>query len=213
MTEMTHQEVRNLLQSAADKMLLPKEKMALNQHISACDECRAYEKSLDELQDGLRHVMQRRWEGLKPSLSTRLIKERSGKVAAQARRVATFGKLAVIPVLVFAFFIIYQASGPQRILPAVNVSTVPMPGASLNTPTPPAHSTATKPTTQNCDRISYFIQENDTLDSIAARFSVSKELLMSFNGMSSENLSMRTELIIPLCQSTSTPTTTSTSAP
>jgi LysM repeat protein len=213
MTEMTHQEVRNLLQSAADKTLLPKEKVALNQHISACNDCRAYEKNLGELQNGLRHMLKQRWDGVKPALSARLIQERSGKVAAQARRVATFGKLAVIPALVFAFFIVYWATGPQRTFPAVNASTVPMPGASLNTPTPPARSTATKPAAQNCDQINYLIQENDTLDGIAARFSVSKEVLMSVNGMSSDDLSKRTELIIPLCQSTTTPTTTSTSAP
>jgi anti-sigma factor RsiW len=213
MTEMTHQEVRNLLQSAADKALPPKEKILLARHISACAECRTYENELDELQSGLSHILKQRWGGVKPAFSARLIKERSRKAAVQARRLATFGKLAVIPVLAFAFFIIYMASGPQRTLPAVNASTIPMPGAALNTPTPPAHSTATQPAAQNCDRVSYLIQENDTLDDIAARFSVSKEVLRSFNGMSSDDLSRRTELIIPLCQSTSTPTITSTSAP
>ncbi len=213
MIEMSHQQIKNLIQAAADTSLPPKEREALNQHLSSCEECRKYAKNLDSLQASLRHMLRQRWDGQKPSLSVREIKERSGKVASRSQMLLTFGKLGLIPLLVLALFIAYRATGTQDNLPTVSAQTIPAPGDLLYTPTPPARSTATKPAALACEQVTYFIQENDTLEGIAARFSVTKEAIRAFNGMSSDTLDTRTYLIIPLCQSTSTPTTTTTITP
>jgi anti-sigma factor RsiW len=210
MVEMTHQQIRNLLQASAEQTLPPSEKLALEKHISDCAECRTYAQQLSELQSGLRQMLHQRWDKSRPTLSAQLIKERAGKQTDRTRVWAMVGKLAVVPLLVIAFFVAYQASEmPASLMPATALS-IPAPEATLLTPTPPARSTPTQITAQNCDRITYIIQENDSLDSIAAQFSVTKDMLMAYNGMGSESLVMRTELVIPLCQSTSTPTITST---
>ena len=211
MVELTHQQVRVLLQTGVEQALSPDEKMALDGHVSGCAECRRYAENLVALQAGLRQMLHRRWDGARPSFSTHLLVARSGQKARQAKMAVTVGRLALVPLLVFLFLAVYQSPGLRQIFPAASAVTVPAPGADWNTPTPPARSTVT-PVAQNCPEVTYIVQENDTLAGIAAHFLVSKAAIMAYNGMSGEHLDAGTALVIPLC-STSTPTTTTTITP
>jgi len=206
MKPMTHQNVQALLQAAADKTLMPEEQMALDAHLAGCKNCRSYAWDLVELQDGLRRVMRQQWNKHQASLSIQTIKIRSKKVLLQNKITGTIGRFAVIPLLAFAFVMAVKMAVPQQV--TLNTVTSLTPELSYRTPTPPSRLTATKLNTQVCEKVTYLVQENDTLDGIAARYDVQKEAIMTYNELASDSLAANTKLVIPLCKHTPTGTTT-----
>jgi LysM repeat protein len=84
------------------------------------------------------------------------------------------------------------------------------------TPTPTAFPTATlNPTeafVEACDRVSYEVQTNDTLSTIAANYQVPIEAIKQWNGLVSDSVFIGQDLVIPLCEreliSGATPTPT-----
>ena len=77
------------------------------------------------------------------------------------------------------------------------------------TPTPPPIPTDTPlPATQTalaCDHVSYTVQENDTLSSIAANYAVPHQAIIDYNGLSTNTVFFGTTIIIPLCARAATP--------
>ena len=59
---------------------------------------------------------------------------------------------------------------------------------------------------QNCVEMKYQVQETDTLESIAAQFSVPKDQIMALNNLKAEILNPDVELRLPVCEPTSTST-------
>jgi LysM repeat protein len=59
---------------------------------------------------------------------------------------------------------------------------------------------------ESCEELEYEVQENDTLESIANHFSISKEEIMSINNMKTETVNAKMELMIPICNFTPTGT-------
>ena len=87
------------------------------------------------------------------------------------------------------------------------------PLGSLSVPTPSVELTTASAISTRCDFVSYEVQEFDTLDDIAEQFIVSREEIMAFNNMHSDQINESMELFIPQCNSTATdmpdmPTTT-----
>jgi len=78
-------------------------------------------------------------------------------------------------------------------------------------PTPTATSLPTstlspaEATEQACEKVSYVVQENDTLSSIANSYNVPMSVIQKYNGLSSETVFTGMPLTIPLCEQFPTP--------
>ena len=77
------------------------------------------------------------------------------------------------------------------------------------TPTPPPAATATlesaAATRAACDTVAYTVQANDTLSGIATNYAVSMQAIKDWNGLSTDNVFIGTQLTIPLCMRAATP--------
>jgi LysM repeat protein len=219
MATITHIKAQNLLQAAADSALAPLDEKSLDTHLEECEECRQYARHLSKLQDDLRRVTQYRWNHIGMQLSVDKIKNRSAKVKAQNYKLRTVGAFSVaMAVLALVFILIINISSAMRSTPATISGLSLTPEESALTPTPSIKETVADFTVQGCNDIAYVVQENDTLESIAARHSVSKETIKQRNGLATNSLTVNTVLVIPLCEgtpanSTMTPTTTTTAIP
>jgi LysM repeat protein len=69
--------------------------------------------------------------------------------------------------------------------------TVPPP--ATNTPLP------VDATRENCERVNYTVQENDTLSSIAINYAISMDAIKEWNGLTTDNVYLGQPLEIPLC--------------
>jgi LysM repeat protein len=219
MASITHLKAQYLLQAAADSMLTPLDKSKLDDHLTECQECRQYAKHLSKLQDDLRRVTRYRWNQVGIPLSIEKIRNRTPKVDVRAYRLRTIGKLSVaVAVLALVFILVINVSSTMKDIPAAVGSLSLTPEKLVLTPTPSIKGTVTDTIVQECTNITYVVQENDTLESIAARHSVSKQIVKEYNGLATDILTKNMVLVIPLCDgtpanSTMTPTTTSTTTP
>src|SRR5258706_699697 len=208
MANITHQKARALLQAAANKTLLPEEQGAIHIHLAECNECRAYAQNLNELQDGLRRVMRQQWNIENTRLPIRAIKERSKRIALQNKISGTIGRFAVVPMLAFVFVMAVRMIAPQQIALNPGAMTSLTPQLSGRTPTPTYRNTSIELSVRDCEKAVYTVQENDTLDGIAAMYAVPREAIMTYNRLATDKLDTNTELIIPLCDLTPTGTST-----
>lgn len=79
----------------------------------------------------------------------------------------------------------------------------------LPTPTPaPAATSTLEPaaaTLAACDKVTYTVQENDTLSSIALNYNVPQDAIKAYNGLATDNVFLGMDLTIPLCERPATP--------
>lgn len=77
------------------------------------------------------------------------------------------------------------------------------------TPTPlPAATNTLEPaaaTAAACQKVLYTVQEGDTLSRIAANYNVPQEAIKSYNGLTTDNVFLGIQLVIPLCERAATP--------
>jgi predicted anti-sigma-YlaC factor YlaD len=208
--QITHQEARRLIHFQADEALSRQEKTVLVAHLKACLECRAYAAEIKELEETLLPVMKRQWN-LRPiplSISD-LRTKRSMK--SSFRNILAMRRAMVAIVFVVFVFSAWQLTRTGQLLlglPAVIAAPVS---------TPSLESTNTMVGSENCYGILYTVQANDTLSGIAAQFSISKDELISLNGLGTETIHIGMVLLIPVCKftptSTLSPTTTTTYTP
>lgn len=197
--QITHEEARKLIQFGLDQMLKPQEKNMLQIHLEDCIECRTFFGDLKEVDNLLLPTMLRQWNLQPTPLSIgALINKRQSRL--QSNIILTT-RMAIISII-FAAFIFsawqFTQSGKQ--------TSNPLPVGVLPVPTPSSQSTSTEISFQNCGAMSYQVQENDTLESIAAQFSVSREMLAAINNLHTETLTTKMKLLIPICNSTPTGT-------
>lgn len=83
------------------------------------------------------------------------------------------------------------------------------------TPLPPATETLSpdEATDVACDKVTYTVQDNDTLGGIAANYNVSIQAVMDYNGMTSQTVFAGQVLIVPLCERLPTPGPSPTATP
>jgi LysM repeat protein len=216
MASLTHLKAQYLLQAAADNILTPFDETNLNGHLAKCEECRHYAEHLGKLQDDLRRITRYRWNHLNAILSADEIKNRSAIVKAQAYNLQILGKFSVaMVVLAILFILTINISSTIKGTPAAISVLSLTPEETVLTPTPSITGTVTNSLVQECNDIAYIVQENDTLDSIAARHSISKDTIKQHNGLAVDMLTVDMVLVIPVCErtpanSTITPTTTAT---
>jgi hypothetical protein len=195
----THAEAHKLIQFSMEEALKPQEKNILQIHLNDCMECRAFVEELKGVENLLVPVMTRRWAVQPtPLLIEALINKRKPPLPAGivlATRTAIIG-------IVFAAFVF----SAWQFTHSSSQTSNPMPVSVLPIPTPRGQSTSTKIKFQNCEETIYQVQKNDTLESIAFKFSVAKDKIMAINSLSTESLHAKMDLLIPIC--TSTPTGT-----
>jgi hypothetical protein len=214
MTSITHPKARSLLQMAADHALTSFDASNLGNHLAECEDCREYAQNLTALQDNLRRITHERWSQTNIKISAREIKARAIRY-----NFLTFGKFAAATIiLAFMFIMTTNFSGMAGDIPAAVGSSSITPEWPILTPTPAAQKTASDLATAQCNEITYLVQENDTIEGIAARHSVSVDIIRQRNGLSTNALSVNTVLTLPFCEqmpadSTATPTLTSTATP
>jgi LysM repeat protein/ribosomal protein L40E len=77
------------------------------------------------------------------------------------------------------------------------------------TPTPAPPPTAipneATQTAQACEKVSYTVQANDTISSIAASYNVPQDAIKFYNGLASDTVFIGTTIVIPLCERFATP--------
>jgi LysM repeat protein len=214
MTKITHQKARALLEVAADNSLMPVDRVALNAHLIACQECRAYADRMAGLEDTLRKALHRRWDRFRPKLNLQTIKNPSraklvwGSLFNQTH---ALGKVTIMAALLLGFIIFINLAGIQG--PIANEKTptaLPTPNNFTTTfttlSTLSADSTSINSTSLTCKLVTYVVRENDTLESIAVRHGITKEDILAYNDQDA-NLAANTvftgmELIIPQCKET-----------
>ena len=199
--QITHAEAHNLIHYNMDKVLKPQEKNILQTHLNDCLECRAFAEEIKEVENILLPLMIRHWALQPAPLRTEVIANKSKRNLQLQASIILATRTAMISI-VFAAFVFsawqFTHSGRQTLTP-VPVGVLPI-------PTPSGQSTSTKISFQNCEKLMYQVQENDTLESIAFQFSVAKDKIMAINNLSTESIKAKKELLIPIC--TSTPTGT-----
>ena len=197
----THEEAHRLIQFSMDKALAPQEKNILQVHLNDCAECRAFADEIKGLEKLLLPVMIKQWAVQPVPLSIESITNKR-KINTQIQTSIILATRTAMISIVFAAFVFsawqFTHSSSQAFHPR-SVSVLPI-------PTPSGQSTSTKISFQNCEEATYQVQENDTLESIAAQFSVAKDKLIAINDLGTRAIHAKMELLIPIC--TSTPTGT-----
>ncbi len=208
MTELSHQTARRLLQTACDAALNPQEKSLLTAHLVACPDCNSYAHKLESLETRLRRLSHQQWDGHAPRFAAQSIRLRvaGNQSPFQAGLALKFGVVAALAVLMV--FALHLGGGqPFGPLPA----SVPVaPATARQTATPSIRETSTQAEQPNCQFLTHIVQENESLDDIAARHGVSVTRLMEVNSLGNTPLAPGLALSIPVCV---TPTSTSTTTP
>jgi hypothetical protein len=191
----THDEARRLIQFRADDALKDTDSRLLEAHLNACAECQKYASDTHDLGTALQQIMQRKWDRRPLPLPTRKAVPANSQRFTQSIFFAT--RIIAMGVICVAFlFNIWQftQSGAQGATPpAANIPLIPTP--SLQTP-------GTRATDPTCESLSYEVKENDTLESIAARFSIPSEEIRAANNLRTGTLNSTMKLSIPVCSPT-----------
>ena len=204
--QISHADAQQLIQYDLDRALNSEKQKTLFAHLQDCDECRAYADRMFNIEKILNQVMNKKWQHHPLPLSLDSIRPQSG---LRKYTHSLFGlRTALISVVLVAFsFLIWQlrtTMNDSRGPIALSLAPVPTPSTQL--------STASLESLQ-CEWSLYEVDRLDTLESIALKYSVSKEQIKTFNNMNSEIIYESMELKIPQCDVTPTvtaqmPTTT-----
>jgi LysM repeat protein len=214
MDEIIHHKARTLLQAAADRSLAPADRSGLDAHLTECRECNAYADRLARLEVELREAMHHKWDNYRPALKLLAIQNPSPAKLIWNNlfsQVHALRKVTILATLLLGYVVIVNLVGVRE--PIANDETptaLPTPNESssifVNSPTPFTQSALPDLTSLSCKTTIYVVQTNDTLESIAARFGITKEAIQQYNpgdnllAANSEFTGM--ELKIPLCEST-----------
>ncbi len=197
--QITHEEAHRLIQLDADEVLSMQEKVALSTHLEDCMECRAYAREIEEVESVLVPLMKRQWDLQPAPLLIGAIRAKGFSKTQISITLAT--RIAAIGVVFLAFvFSAWQLALSGRQAPGHLPIDIP------SIPIPPMQSTSTKITSPNCHEILYRVQESDTLESLAHRFSVSPDEIRAINNMKTETIHPAMQLRISICNFTPTGT-------
>ncbi len=141
---MEHEEIKALIEAAADGWLDEAGTEMMQQHISTCPSCRDYAKNLSVLETSLRHSLQSRYPDASPealplaaSLDSIQIRSRRDQMTRSIVRTASW--IAVAALFIFAISWTIRNTAPKQpitggetALPAVSVTPEP---SSIPSPT------------------------------------------------------------------------------
>lgn len=205
MKSITHEGARILLQTAADQELQITQRESLDLHLSVCEECRVYAKGLTELQDVLQKTLQKRWNVSLQPLSIKEIAHSAINAKPSHQSLTIARRFVAVPIIITMLFTILITSGVWYFQIDEISPTPPLATAALMMPIPSAKMMTTRLITleSECDFLIYEAQPNDTVDSIAQKFSISRKTLMDYNNMTAADvLPPYAQLRIPQCSPT-----------
>jgi anti-sigma factor RsiW len=195
MTQITHEQARRLIHLHTDEALRETEKNILEAHLRSCTDCSKYSASIMEMEHILRPMLQQRWNHHPlPLPLDQLASKGKPKRSfdwALATRIAAMGVICIA-----VLFNIWQSN--QTPGQGAGQTAVVVPPA----PTPSQQSTSTFVMELSCEPIRYVVRENDTVESIAEKFSVDQEKILTDNKIQAENINSSMELMIPVCEAT-----------
>jgi LysM repeat protein len=198
--QINHEQARKLIQYNLDQSLKPGEKYLLQTHLNDCVECRSFVNEIKQVESLLLPVMKRHWNLEPAPLPMVSILEKRNSRWQTSMLLTT--RNALISLVLVAFVL-----GAWQATRSASQLSTPMPIGVLPIPTPSGQPTSTKIRLTSCAEMLYQVRANDTLESIALKFSISKEKLMAFNNLNNETIRAKMDLLIPVCGSTPTGTT------
>ena len=197
--QITHAEAHRLIQYDLDRTLDPEKQKSLLAHLQECEDCRGYADGMRDIENQLRQVMNKQWNLSPLPLSIDSIKTRIN-LPRGAHNLFQLRTALVSMVLVAFSFFIWQLTStsyhPSEQIPST-ILPVPTPSTQLST------ASLASPT---CEWTLHKVEASDSLESIAFQYSVSKQDIMTFNGMDSELIDESMEIKIPHCNVTPTMT-------
>ncbi len=190
--QITHEEARRLIHFDADQVLKMDQKSILNIHLEDCGECRDYANSMASMTAVLSSTMDKKWDRPQPPLPIALLLPKRSSRLTESILMAT--RIAAVGVMAIALlFSVRQVTGPVE----GGSGTVPVSAPPI--PTPSIQTTSTEILHQNCGQILYVVRQGDTLEGIAAHFSLSGKEIMAANGLDDGVLRAGMELMIESC--------------
>lgn len=197
--QITHEEAHRLIQFKSDSRLDSKKESDLSEHLTSCLACRGYLAEIREAERILQRALRKQWDVRALPLQMGSILDEVNSNMGTSAFVTTRTALVSLIFMFFAF-IAWQST-------TNSTSSQILPGSVPLIPTPSNQYTATNTLQTECGEIRYIVQKGDTLESLAKRFSTTKEELISANHLTSDALFPSQELVIPYCGSTPTSTT------
>jgi hypothetical protein len=196
--QITHEQARTLIQFSLDGILQSAEKALLSAHLHDCSECQIYASEIKEVEHILAPLVKTQWAKRPAPLSISWLLEKSQK--RQSSPLLTMRTATVTLVLLVIFF------SAWRFVSFTPSMADPAPLAVPLVPTPSLLTAQFTSTTETCEILIYTVESDDTLSSIAVRFSVAKEDLLRINDLKTDSVQPSTKLQIPLCNRTPTGT-------
>ena len=197
--QIAHDEARRLIQFNVDKVLTSDKEASLSAHLEDCVECRAYAREIEEVDVILGPLLKRQWNAPPlPLPISGLLRNKALKPWTQPYLVMRIAFLGIV-LLGFVFSAWQFAFSGTRIPQPVSPGILPV-------PTPSIQLTSTESRWRNCNTVSHTVRDDETLESIAHRFSASVEDIVAFNHLTGPRLTTGMEIGVPLCQLTPTGT-------
>jgi len=190
MTLISHEDARRLMQARADGLLSETERIALEAHLKNCESCQAQAAELQALNEQLSNVLKTRLESNRePSVNLLArVQENNRRNIVMNRiqfSIRTLAGIAALLLVAFAFaYAIPRLHGP-----AAETGTDI---ADYSQRTPAAAQ-------EQCEDISYTVQNGDTFNSIAAHFKTSPESIQRMNNLQPDGLYVGMQILVP-CQ-------------
>jgi len=196
--QITHEEAHALIHLKADNALQTNKQKLLAEHLHGCAKCNAYADEVKDIEEILHSTMQKHWNRPAPPIQYDVIKARKD-ILQRVQALLTTRYAVMGTALLFVGFAMWQfISSTARPASPMMLDVSPI-------PTPSRYSTSTKQL--SCEQIQYQVRPDDTLESIALQFSVSKETIIDANNLRSISINGLTQLTIPICSPTATGTT------
>ena len=188
----THDEARRLIQYRADDALQDIDNHLLEAHLSTCAECQKYASATHDLEATLQHLLQRRWNRQPlPLPAGKPVSVNSSRFTQSiffATRIVAMGIICVA--FLFNIWQFTQPGAQRATPPAAEIPLIP---------TPSMQTMGTSATDPSCEPLYHEVKENDTIESIAARFSVPAEEIRTANELRTGPLNTSMKLSIPVC--------------
>lgn len=197
--QISHKDAQAFLHRQADHLLDTTAEKHLNEHLKACAACRAYAAQLKEVENAVQSIMHRKWNQRSTPLAMDALLKKTNR-----ERVRSFVviRMSIVSAAVFLFVILgWQLSSSGTL------TNSRMPSGALPVPTPSTGYTATIQSSTDCRQIRYTVQDQDTLENIADRFSTTREGIMSLNKLDHEKIQTGMMLLVSDCNATPTGTT------
>jgi hypothetical protein len=195
--QISHEEAHRLIQFHVDGELKTPQSNLLTSHLQECAKCQQYAATIEKMESVLRPLLHRNWDQEPLPLSIGMLMERDKYRASERIVVAT--RIAALAVVFLAFFAsAWNFTRTSRQTPTPLLQNVPV----IPTPFTSTMTVGTEIGFENCTMLSYLIQKNDTLASIASQFAVPAQQIRQINAMQNDSVNTGQVLSIPICSST-----------